>query len=52
MGTGRGGAGASLRNGVVISSSRRSPKRSSSLIKELGELDPNVQSELPVGQLG
>lgn len=53
IGTGLGGGGASLRKGVVFSSKRRSsPKRSSSLMKELGAVDPNVLSELPVGQLG
>jgi len=50
MGGWRGGAGASWRYGLARSSSRSSPKRSASLMKELGVL--RYPSELPVGQDG
>lgn len=50
MGGTRGGAGASWRRGVVDSSSQSSPKRSASLMKELGEL--LYPREFPEGQDG
>ena len=46
----RGGAGASWRKGVDSSSSQSSPKRSASLMKELGEL--RYSRDLPVGHDG
>jgi hypothetical protein len=38
MGGTRGGAGASWRSGAPLSSSKSPPKRSASLMKELGQL--------------
>lgn len=50
MGGCRGGAGASWRKGLENSSSQSSPKRSASLMNELGVL--RYSRELPVGQEG